>query len=132
MADDNISLLEPGAIGGGFVPQPRPDLAVAEFDGEVVLYDRRARQAHHLNATASVIWQCFDGEGNLDELIADLSEAYNLAPDVIGPDVTGLAQDMGRAGLLVGVRGGEEAADLDADRELEAEEERYLVEPPSS
>ena len=102
MADELIS---PTDIDGAFRPRRAPSVAFTELDGEVVLYDEDTGHTHLLNPTAGVLWQCFDGEATLDELAADVAEAYGIDPEVAADDVRSIATSLGELGVLSGVRG---------------------------
>ncbi len=42
-------------------PRPHPEVSAHTLDDELVLYHPRSVEGHVLNATASYIWQLFDG-----------------------------------------------------------------------
>lgn len=102
MADELIS---PTDIDGTFRPHRAPSVAYTELDGEVVLYDEDTGHTHLLNPTAGVLWQCFDGEATLDELAADVADAYGIDPAAAAEDVRMVARSLGEIGVLTGVRG---------------------------
>src|SRR4051794_2255973 len=81
------ALIEPEEIDGTFAPQPRASVAWVEVDGEVVLYEEESHDLHVLNPTASVLWQCLDGEFVLDQLVAELADAYGTDDAEIREDV---------------------------------------------
>lgn len=93
-------------IDGSFVPRPVNDIASVELDGEVVLGVRSGDglQTFCLNRTGGIVWSCFDGEATLDDLIDDLSEAFEVGREVVAEDVINLARHLGVIGLLAGVR----------------------------
>src|SRR5207244_94533 len=47
--------------------------------------------------------RCFDGNASLDDLIADLADAFGADPDIVANDVVQLSRALGRSGLLEGV-----------------------------
>jgi peroxiredoxin len=95
-------------IDGGFVPAARADVVSVEVDGEMVIgylpEGESHLRTHALNATASIVWRCFDGSGTLDEIVADIADAFGTDVEVVRADVLDLAQQAGALGLLVGVR----------------------------
>jgi peroxiredoxin len=101
------ALAPAASIDGSFVPRPRRDVASVELDGEAVLAaavgDPPSVLTHWLNATGTIVWSCFDGQASLDELIADLSDAFGVDEQIVRVDVVELTQGLGRAGLLQGV-----------------------------
>jgi PqqD family protein of HPr-rel-A system len=102
MADELIS---PTDIDGTFRPRRAPSVAFTELDGEIVLYDEDTGHTHLLNPTAGVLWQCFDGDATLDELAADVADAYGIDPDAAATDVQAATRSMGELGVIDGVRG---------------------------
>jgi peroxiredoxin len=96
-------VIEADGIGRAFVPRPRADVAFVELEGEAVIATADAHGnvlTHWLNPTGTIVWQCFDGETSLDELIGDLAEAFGAAPEVVADDIVELARALGRVGLL--------------------------------
>ena len=100
-------MIEPAEIDRFFVPRPRADVAFVEIDGEAVIAapegDDGRLLIHWLNPIGTIVWQCFDGAASLDELIADLVDAFGADPDIVTHDVVELSRALGRTGLLDGV-----------------------------
>jgi peroxiredoxin len=100
-------VIEPSQIDRFFVPRPRADLAFVELDGEAVIAatasDDGRLLTHWLNPVGTIVWRCFDGAVSLDELIADLADAFGADPEVVAGDVVELSRALGRSGLLEGV-----------------------------
>lgn len=90
-------------IDGAFVAVRRDGVSAVELDGEAVLMEDDTGGIHHLDRIATVIWNCLDGSCTLDELAADLAEAFKADLEVVREDVLQLAQTLGRTGLLAGV-----------------------------
>ncbi|MGH9073406.1 MAG: HPr-rel-A system PqqD family peptide chaperone, partial [Acidimicrobiales bacterium] len=91
------------SIDGSFVAVAKPSVASVELDGEGVLYDEEAGASHLLNATATAVWSCLDGSGTLDEIAAELADAFGADAQTVRHDVIALVQQFGRQGLLVGI-----------------------------
>jgi hypothetical protein len=61
--------------GGDSVrPKARDDVAVADIDGESVLYDPAEDGLYHLNQSAAIAFQLCDGTGTADEIALDMAE----------------------------------------------------------
>jgi hypothetical protein len=89
-----------------------------EIDGEIVLYDDRAKVMHRLSPTAGQVWRCLDGSGSLAEIAADLADVYRADPGQVLTDVVATARQFGSSGLLVGVGDppdGEDARDSSSE-----------------
>lgn len=91
------------AIDASFAPRRRPNVAAVELDGEAVLYDEDSGAMHLLDPIATIVWKCFDGSANLEDLSFELAAAFDADEDVILADVLALARQLGRQGLLEGV-----------------------------
>lgn len=85
------------------VPRRRDELEQREFDGEAVLYDRRTRCTHRLNATALLVWQQCDGRVTNLELARFLTQRYDVSSDRAVADVEQLLAALGQADLLTAV-----------------------------
>lgn len=90
-------------VTSGFTVTARPDVTEVEVDGEIVLYDDRAKVMHRLSPTAAQVWRCLDGSGTLAEVAADLADVYQVDPGQVLTDVVSTARQFGSAGLLVEV-----------------------------
>lgn len=78
-----------------------PTVREVELEDETALYDSRSRQAIVLNRTASDIWTLLDGSRDLDEIVATLAEAYQVASGDIRTDVEALLDRLMGARLAV-------------------------------
>jgi Coenzyme PQQ synthesis protein D (PqqD) len=98
-------VIAPETIDGGFVPVARPGVGSVLVDREIVLgciADDRM-QTVALNQSGSIVWQCFDGSGTIDEIAADIAEVFGTEVAEVRTDVIALARAVGEAGFLVGV-----------------------------
>jgi peroxiredoxin len=116
--DDGVAPILPVDIDGSFVPCARADVASVLVGGEVAL-GRIAPgtsylQTGALNRSASVIWQCFDGDASIEEIARDIADVYGADLAAVTADVRTVACDVGAAGFLAGV-----AADVDLSSEPE-------------
>jgi peroxiredoxin len=101
-------LIEAEAIDGAFVPRAQPDVALVAVGHEIVL-GRIAEgtpylQTCALNESGSIVWQCFDGSGTIDEIAADIADVFGADIEAVRDDIGALAREVGSAGFLVGVR----------------------------
>jgi hypothetical protein len=69
----------------------------------MVLVDSESGLIHALNSVAALVWQCFDGESSLAELVVDLADGFKASPDMVRQDVLTMARSAARSGLLDGV-----------------------------
>lgn len=85
-------------------PARRHDVVWIEVDGDVVAHDPDAGVTHVLNATAALMWRCFDGVSPLAEIATDFADALGAQPGAVLADVIAGTREMARAGLLEGTR----------------------------
>ncbi|HEX2029709.1 MAG TPA: PqqD family protein, partial [Nitriliruptorales bacterium] len=86
-----------------FVPVRAARVARADLDGETVLWHPETGITAVLDPIGSVLWECFDGSGSIDEIAADLSAVYGVDVATIRTDVLNLVRELGGLGLLEGV-----------------------------
>jgi hypothetical protein len=98
MSDDTVA--DPMEIDGCFKPVKTSHVVGVELDGEAVLYQESARTLHLLNPTATVIWNCVDGESDLDSLADALAAAFSVDLQRVRDDVLEVVRQFGRQGLL--------------------------------
>lgn len=89
-------------IDAAFVPRRRDDVAVEELDAELVVLDERTGRLHVLNPTATVVWQCLDGDADLATLAVELATAFGAEADAVRADLLTLVRQLADDGLLVG------------------------------
>jgi len=76
------------------------DLEFVEIDGEIVIYDETDDSIHHLNPTASMIWQACDGTATTRELALEFAKAAGLPQDQIERDITAAVRQLAGVGLM--------------------------------
>ncbi len=73
--------------------KPRPDLAVEDVDGELIVLDKAAGKVHQLNSSASFIWTCLSDGLGIDQIVLMFSEEFDVEPATALTDVqTALAE----------------------------------------
>jgi hypothetical protein len=97
------------AIDEGFVAKRSADAYVVEIDGEAVVLDERANRLHHLNHTATLIWNCLDGEIDVGGLAREIGEELDLPVDEVLTDTLAVVRELGAEGLLAGVEPSDES-----------------------
>jgi thiol-disulfide isomerase/thioredoxin len=91
-------------IDGSFVPVREERILARKVGDEVVLIDETSGIVHALNPVGALVWECFDGDGDLRTLIDDLAENFQAPRAVVDDDVMNLVRTLGGLGLLAGVR----------------------------
>jgi PqqD family protein of HPr-rel-A system len=78
----------------------RSDLITCAVDEEIVVLDRAAGYVHQLNATASQIWRACDGRHSVEDIAAQVTQRFDIAPDAVLRDVHTALAEFERLGLL--------------------------------
>ena len=85
-------------------PTARQDLTVVELDGEAVIYDERTGELHHLNPTATIVFDLCDGTQTIPQMAADIAAAFGMPLAEVEPQVRTVVADLRSAALLKGGR----------------------------
>jgi hypothetical protein len=107
-------------------PRPHASVETAFLPPDVVLFDDRHGEIHHLNASASAVWLMIDGELTVDDVADELSEIFSVPTDQIRPDVDTAIDDFRSRGLL---DGSARADDPGSDRSAVADVEPSGADP---
>ena len=67
--------------------KPRPDLAIENVDGELIVLDKKAGKVHRFNSSASFVWSCLSDGLAPQEMALLLSEAFDIELDAALSDV---------------------------------------------
>lgn len=89
-------------IDDSFVARPRHGVDQIRLGDEVVLLDGWT-QAVTLNATGALLWERFDGQTSIGEVVDSLSGEYEVSADLIRRDAVAIARQLGEVGFLEGV-----------------------------
>lgn len=61
---------------------PGKHVVTTDFDGgEGILVDLNTKKYYQLNETAMVVWKGLENGKTMNEIVADITEAYEVAPD---------------------------------------------------
>jgi hypothetical protein len=130
--------VRPDDIDERFVARRAGTAHTAEVDGEAVLLNDG--RLHLLNAAGSLVWACFDGDGTIAEIAADISDGLGVPYDTVLEDTLAVARELGTEGLLDDVAPAEPDQDAGTAREVFAErseskwasDPRFVDEPPNT
>ena len=75
-------------------------LPFQKMSSEVLVVDPRTREVHLLNDTATRIWELLDAPHTPDELIATLSDEFEVPGGTLRPDVETVLQELASKGLI--------------------------------
>ena len=62
--------------------RPGKHVVVTDFDGgEGILVDLNTKKYYQLNETAMVVWKGLEKGKSMNEIVADITATYDVAPD---------------------------------------------------
>ena len=130
--------VRPDDIDEKFVARRVHTAHTVEVDGEAVLLNDG--RLHLLNATGALVWACFDGEGTIAEIAADISDGLGVRYGTVLEDTLAVARELGTEGLLDAVAPAEPEHDSDAGDQIVApgteskwaSDPRFVDEPPNT
>jgi hypothetical protein len=97
-------------------PRARDELAVAEIDGEAVVYDAIPSKLHYLSHSAALIFGLCDGRTTIAEMAGAIGEAYEMDPGELDGQIRPLVKQLQQYGLVEG-RVAEQMARAAAERD---------------
>ena len=100
-------------IDGDFIPRPRRDVVELEAGSERVLIRGMpyTAQPHR-----PLVWQCFDGDVSLNELIGELADATSTKEETIRSDVMELTRNLASIGMLEDIASPEPEPETEPER----------------
>lgn len=106
-------------------PRARADLTVVDIDGEAVAYDPVARDLHHLNHSAALVFGLCDGRTTIAEMTEAIGEAYEMDPREVDGQIRPLLRQLKEVGLLEG-KAADQIAQHAAERDAVLEKLRRI------
>jgi hypothetical protein len=85
-----------------YVAARSPSTFAVELDGEAVVLDETANRLHLLNRTATLVWNCLDGEIDVRGLAAEIADVMDLPGEQVLADTLAVVNDLATEGLLRG------------------------------
>lgn len=80
---------------------PGTDCTAVELDGRVSVHCARTREVQLLDLNATAVWRLLDGTRSLDDVVAALATAYDIADlEALRSDVQLVIAQFVKAGLL--------------------------------
>ena len=77
-----------------------PGVNSLDVDGRIVALPPGGPEVMFFNDTASAVWRLADGTRTLEQLVAELADAYGVEAAAIADDVQRVLADFARAGLM--------------------------------
>jgi Coenzyme PQQ synthesis protein D (PqqD) len=83
-------------------PGARGELAVAEIDGEAVVYDEALRRLHHLNHSAALVFELCDGRATIVEMAEEIGDVFETDAREVEKLIRPLVGQLRKQGLVEG------------------------------
>ena len=110
MARDPASEDDAITVPPEYRPRKCADVLELDMGDGFILYNHDSSLVHHLNPTASVVWQLCDGSATVRQLAEDIALEYQLTVENVEMQLVTLVADLDALGLLEDA-GGAAAAD---------------------
>jgi hypothetical protein len=81
-------------------PRIRPDISVADIDGEAVVYDPNGEHLHYLNHSAALVLDLCDGTATMKQMAQAIADVYEMPPDDVEKQVRTTVRELRRRVLL--------------------------------
>ena len=88
------------SVPADYRPRKSADVLELDMGDGAILYDNEARLVHHLNPSATLIWQLCDGSGTAEELAEDIAAEYSLDARAIADQVMTVIAELDALGLV--------------------------------
>lgn len=70
------------------LPKKKNNIDMRKLGNECLLYEQETGKVHHMNSTATFIWEKCDGCSTKEELLAELKRGFNNTdPDCLENDL---------------------------------------------
>jgi hypothetical protein len=83
-------------------PRARAELAVAEIDGEAVVYDEALNRLHHLNHSAALVLELCDGRTTIVEMAEEIGDVFEMDSRDVEGQIRPLLGQLREQGLVEG------------------------------
>lgn len=78
----------------------RPELQAVEMDGELVMMGQEQGEYYGLRNVAASLWMHLAEPRTLEELVARVTEEYDVTPEVCRPDIVTFLEELVAKDLL--------------------------------
>jgi hypothetical protein len=86
---------------GGPIAVPNDQVVFTDFDGvEGILVDLKTKKYYQLNETAMLIWKALEERKALPEIVADVTEVYDVSDEAATRSVERVLEHMRRYKLV--------------------------------
>jgi hypothetical protein len=95
-----VSAVRAADLDATFVPRRVADAYTVEIDGDAIVLDEAQNRLHLLNASAALVWACYDGSATLAQIAHDLADATGVPFAGMVADVLAITRSLGVEGLV--------------------------------
>lgn len=88
------------SVPDDYIPIKRAEILELDMGDGFIVYNHESNLVHHLNPSASIMWQLCDGEATVKDLAQEIAEEYQLDRDRVRYEVAGLIGELDTLGLV--------------------------------
>lgn len=82
----------------------KEDVLELDMGDGFILYNHDSSLVHHLNPSASIMWQLCDGEASVEDQAREIAEEYGLDVERMRVEVASLIGELDTLGLVEDAR----------------------------
>lgn len=87
-----------------YIPIKRAEILELDMGDGFIVYNHESNLVHHLNPSASIMWQLCDGDVTVGDLALEIAEEYQLDQERVRHEVAGLIGELDTLGLVENAR----------------------------
>ena len=93
------------SVPDDFIPVKKAEILELDMGDGFIVYNHESNLVHHLNPSASIMWQLLDGEATVKDLAEEIAHEYQLELERVRYEVAGLIGELDTLGLVEDARG---------------------------
>jgi PqqD family protein of HPr-rel-A system len=91
-------------VGASYLPRKRGDVLALDMGDGVILYNHDSSLVHHLNPSASIVWELCDGDVDGSQLATEIADEYGLDRAEVAAHIEDVIQELDALGLIENAR----------------------------
>jgi Coenzyme PQQ synthesis protein D (PqqD) len=91
---------EPMTVPPDYRPAKAAEVLELDMGDGVILYNHDSSLVHHLNPSAALLWRLCDGEASVGDLAGEIAEEYDLEPDTVLGEISGVIAEFDALNLV--------------------------------
>lgn len=83
-----------------YIPRKSSEVLELDMGDGFIIYNHDSSLVHHLNPSASIIWQLIDGEATVEQVGREVAEEYGLDMSSTQDELAALIAELDALGLV--------------------------------